>query len=163
MIRKCVYAFILIILFPTISHAFDLYVHSAKAPLFQAPSIGSKKIIELKKGAKLIGIEERANWYRVEYDNKNAWVYKLMVRKAPPLDRKAVSDKQVEELAYKARRRPSSFATTAAARGLREKRKRFSDKYALDYYALEKMESIKISDDEALEFLMRGVSNEEKN
>jgi hypothetical protein len=83
-----------------------------------------------------------------------------MARRTPPLDKKDVYGKQLEELADKARRRPSAFTTTAAARGLKEKRRRFADKYQLDYDALEKMESIQISDQEASEFLMRGVSDE---
>lgn len=169
MIKKFLFAFILIILFPTFSHSFDLYIHSVKAPLYQKPFIGSKTIIELKKGTKIIGIEEKAQWYRVKYKNKNGWVYKLMVKKTPPLETKGLFARlkslfhKVHMLREKSRRRPSSYTTTAAARGLRDKRKRFADKYRLNYPALEKIESIVISDNEALEFLRRGISNEKNN
>ena len=74
MIRKFLILTVLIILFPAFSYCFDLYVHSVKAPLYQTPSIGSKKIIELKKGAKVIGIEEKASWYKVIYKAKDGWV-----------------------------------------------------------------------------------------
>lgn len=166
MIRKFLYSFILIILFPAISYSFDLWVHSFKAPLYQTPSISSKKIIELEKGTNVIGIEEKENWYKVKYKGKDGWVYKLMVRKTPPLETKDLFAKlkslfhKTDVLREKSRKRPSSYTTTAAARGLREKRQRFADKYGHDYDALEKIESIEISDTEALEFLMSGVSNE---
>jgi len=166
MIKKLVYSFILIILFPAISYSFDLYVHSVKAPLYRTPSISSKEIIELKEGTKIIGIEEKANWYKVRYKDKDGWVYKLMVRKTPPLETKNLYVRlrslfrRIHVLRESSRRRPSSYTTTAAARGLRDKRQRFADKYGHDYDALEKIESIEISDTEALEFLMQGVSNE---
>ena len=160
MIKKTIHFFILMILLPATSYSFDLYVHSVKAPLYQAPSIGSTKLIDLKKGEKIIGIKEKTGWYEVEYKNKRGWIYKLMLRKTPPLDQKDLHDKDIEELAHKARRRSSAFTTTAAARGLKEKRKRFADKYQFDYDSLDKMESIQISDEEANEFLMRGVSDE---
>jgi len=163
MIKKFIIFTTLIILFPTFSYSFDLYVHSVKAPIYQAPSIGSKKIIELKKGTKVTGIEENANWYKIRYGGQNVWIYKLMVKKTPPLETKNLFARlktlahKVQVLREKSRRRPSSYTTTAAARGLRDKRKRFADKYRLDYDALEKIESIEISDTEALEFLMKGV------
>ena len=166
MIKKLVYSFILIILFPAISYSFDLYVHSVKASLYKTPSISSKEIIELKKGTKIIGIEEKANWYKARYKDKDGWVYRLMVRKTPPLETKNLYVRlkslfhKTDVLREKSRRRPSSYTTTAAARGLRDKRQRFADKYGHDYDALEKIESIEISDTEALEFLMQGVSNE---
>jgi len=166
MIKKFLILTVLIILFPTFSYCFDLYVHSVKAPLYQTPSIGSKKIIELKKGAKVIGIEEKTSWYKVRYEGKDGWVYKLMVKKTPPLETKGLFTRlkslfrRIHVLREKSRRRPSSYTTTAAARGLRDKRQRFADKYRLDYEALEKIESIEISDNQALEFLTKGVSNE---
>ena len=160
MIRKVACFLIPIVLLPASSYSFDLYVHSIKAPLYEAPSIGSAKVMELQKGQRITGIKEKAGWYEVKYKNKKGWVYKLMARKTPPLDKKDVYGKQIEELGDKARRRPSAFTTTAAARGLKAKRKRFADKYRLDYDALEKVESVVISDEEASKFLMRGVSNE---
>ena len=166
MIRKLILFTILIILFPTFSYSFDLYVHSVKAPLYQEPSIGSKRIINLKKGTKVTGIEEDANWYRVRYRGKDGWVYKLMVKKTPPLKTKGLfarlksTFRKIHIFREKSRRRPSSYTTTAAARGLRNRGSGFAQKYQLDYDALEKMESIEISDTEALEFLAQGVSNE---
>jgi len=169
MIRIFVMAFILTIMIPSFSYSYDLYVHSVKAPIYKTPSIGSPKIIELKKGTKVTGIKEKANWHHVRYRGKTGWVYKLMVRKSPPVESKKLFVRlkslfqRTHVLKDKSRRRPSSYATVAAARGLRDKRKRVSDKYLYDYKAIEKMESIEISNDEALKFLTQGVTYEENH
>lgn len=169
MIGKFLIASLIIIFSPGLSYCFDLYVHSVKAPLYRAPSMGSKKITNLKKGTKIVGIKQKANWYKVKYRGRNGWVYKLMVRKTPPIDNKKLFGrlkslfKRISALRAKSRRRPSSYTTVAAARGLRDKRKRSSDKYEYNYEALEKIESIEISDDEAMGFLMQGISNGKNN
>jgi len=154
---------------PTFSYSYDLYVHSVKAPIYKTRSIGSKKIIELKKGTKVNGIREKGNWYYVRYRGKTGWIYKLMVKKSPPLETKKFFVRlksifsRIHVLRDKSRRRPSSYTTVAAARGLKDKRKRIVDKYRLDYEALEKMESIEISDNEVQEFLTKGISNEKNH
>ena len=167
MFRKIFCLIIIFSFFPFLSSfAFDLYINSIKAPVYKSPSIGSEKIIVLTKGTSLIGIELKSNWYHVKYKNMEGWVYKLMAKKTPPLNGKKiyamnkVSKKQMENLAGKTRRRPSSYATTAAARALRNKDKHFSKEYSLNFTALEKLESIEISDEEALEFLTKGISDE---
>jgi uncharacterized protein YgiM (DUF1202 family) len=166
MIRKILFAFILIMLCPALSYSFDLYVHSVKAPIYATPSMSSEKLTEIPKGTKLTGTSENPSWYEVQYKNVNGWVYKLMVKKSPPMEKTGVFSRlkslyhKIHTLREKSRRRPSSFTTTAAARGLREKRERFSDKYQLAYTSLERLESIEISDNEALEFLTKGVSDE---
>jgi len=166
MIKKLLFAVILIMLCPALSYSFDLYVHSVKAPIYATPAMSSEKLTEIPKGTKLTGTGENPSWYEVRYKDVHGWVYKLMVKKSPPMEKVGVFSRlkslfhKIHTLRGKSRRRPSSFTTTAAARGLREKRERFSDKYQLAYTSLERLESIEISENEALEFLTKGVSNE---
>ncbi len=167
MLRRILCFFIVFLFFPFFSSfGFDLYINSIKAPVYKSPSIGSEKMVVLSKGTSLTGIELKSNWYHVKYKNIEGWVYKLMAKKTPPLNGKKiyamnkVSKEQMKNLAGKARRRPSSYATTAAARALRNKDKHFSKEYSLNFVALEKIESIEISDEEALEFLSKGISDE---
>ena len=149
-----------LILLPSAGYSFDLYVHSTKAPLFKEPAVDSEKIAEIKKGTLLQGIGENGNWYNVKHENLSGWIFKLIVKKTKPVDKKDISKDQVSELSEKARKRPSAFSTTAAARGLKDQRERPSDKYILDYESLEQIESIEISDEEAETFLKQGVANE---
>jgi hypothetical protein len=166
MIKKLLFAFIVIMVCPALSYSFDLYVHSVKAPIYTTPAMSSEKLMEIPKGTKLIGTSENPSWYEVQYKDVHGWVYKLMVKKSPPMEKTGIFSRlkslfhKIHTLRGKSRRRPSSFTTTAAARGLREKRERFSDKYQLAYTSLETLESIEISENEALEFLTKGVSDE---
>ena len=64
------------------------------------------------------------------------------------------------ELESKARKRPSAYTTTASARGLKAKRDRFASQYKSDYHALEQMESMAITMEEADKFLTDGMNNE---
>ena len=164
--KKILFGLILVLLCPAISYSYALYVHSVKAPIYATPSMSSEKLIEIPKGTKLNGTGENPSWHEVQYEDVNGWVYKLMVKKTPPMEKKGVFSRlkslfhKIHTIRGKSRRRPSSFTTTAAARGLREKRERFADKYQLAYTSLERLESIEISENEALEFLTTGVSNE---
>jgi len=166
MIKKLCLAAILIMLCPALSYSFDLYVHSVKAPIYTTPAMSSEKLVEIPKGTKLIGTGENPSWYEVQYKDVHGWVYKMTVKKSPPMEKTGIFSRlkslfhKISTLRGKSRRRPSSFTTTAAARGLREKRERFSDKYQLAYSSLERLESIEISENEALEFLAKGVSDE---
>jgi len=161
--KKAVLLFILIFI-PSYSQAFDLYVNSIKATIYHDPSIGSKKITVLSKGIKIQGLKLEGYWYKVVHNGVAGWVYKFMVKKTPPIDSNNLYAKlrssfsRGRSLGQSARKRPSAYTTTAAARGLKEKRKRFSSKYLLDYDSLEKMEAIEISPQDALGFLEEGVS-----
>lgn len=149
--------------FPAISLAVDLYVQSAKAPIYLAPDAGSGKLAEVKKGTKINGISEKGYWYNVSYKNKKGWMYKFMVKKEPPVDSTSLYSKlrslfrKYELFSDRSRRRSSSYSATAAARGLKAKRKRFADQYRLDYTALGKMEASEASDNDALKFISKGV------
>ncbi len=164
MLRITAYIIVATIIFSTPSYAYDLYVHSVKAPVYVAPDIRSGKIVEIGKGTKITGLKEKGYWHKVTYKGKKGWIYKFMVKKEPLLNKKNIYARlksffrKVEGRSGKSRRRSSSYTATAAARGLKEKRKRFADKHYLDYSAVEKMESIEINDNEAMDFINRGVS-----
>ena len=155
------------ILIPANADAYTAYVHSIKATVYKSPSMRSAKLTTLSKGAKLDVKKTKGAWYKVKSnDNKTGWVYKFMVKKKPVTDSGKLYSKlrsffyKIESISKKSRRRPSSYTSTAAARGLREKRRHFAEKYNSDYDALEFIESITISDEEAMEFLWKGVQNE---
>ena len=148
-----------IICFPAASSAYDLYIQAVKAPIYLAPDISSGKIAELEKGEKITGIMEKGYWHKVELNGKTGWIYKFMVKSEPPINRSSLYARlssvfqKFEASSNQSRKRSSSYTATAAARGLKEKRVRFAQRYSLNYEAVEKMESIGITDDEAMEFL----------
>ena len=132
-----------------------LFVKSPKAPLWVEPSFQAEQILVLTKGQDVEKMEQRAGWLRVRIADQQGWMLKMMLSEEPPIQFSKEQQQAMENLALKARRRPSSFATTAAARGLKEKRKRFSSTLDTDYDALIKMEGWRVDEQSALDFLKK--------
>lgn len=129
------------------------YVTSRKAPVWEGPTFKAAQTAILSRGDAVTSDDEQGGWCRVRRDNKSGWMLKLMLSLQPPIDSGSATEQTVEIMSQRARRRPSAYASTAAARGLKDIRRRFSEKLKLDYTALEQMESFRVDDQQALEFL----------
>lgn len=151
---------VLIVLAASASWAGQLYVASIKAPIWAEPSFQAGQIGVLARGVSVQGIAEKNGWYQVRYNEQTGWMLKMMLLSHKPIAQTSANRQAVETLSQRARRRPSAFASTAAARGFKDKRRRFSDSLKLDYRALEKMESFRVNDGQALEFLKKVQANE---
>lgn len=134
-----------------------LYVQSIKAPILSAPSFGSSRLAEAAKGDALNEVENKGGWHKVSYKDKTGWVSRLLIGTKPPAGRISVLEGTSENLETGARKRASAFTTAAAARGFAEERSRVSDKYKVNFNKVERMEAIKISDEQAMAFLQEGV------
>jgi hypothetical protein len=151
---------------PSPSWAYSAYVQSIRADVYTQPSIGSKKVTSLSKGDMLNVMTEQGPFYKVETGNQTGYVYKLLLGNTPVSGSAKLYSRlqsffgRIETITEKSRRRPSSYTATAAARGLREKREHFAKLYKSDYESLERFEAIAISDEEALDFLKKGVADE---
>ena len=141
----------------SMAHAADLYVQSVKAPIFSSPSMGSPKVVDASKGDQLKELEKKGDWHKVVYKDKTGWVSRLLVASKPPAGKVSLLEETDEKLEKGARKRASAFTTAAAARGLAEERARASDKYRVDHRGVEWMEALKVSDEESLKFLEKGV------
>jgi len=138
----------LVLMTPVISHAEDiLYVMSKRAKILSSPEFGSKTIVNVLKGEKLVTIEKNANWYKVKYEDKIGWLSRLSVSYHPPMKRKRRIASVDRKLLDNSRRRASSVSTTAAVRGLSQiERSRGESQGMTDFASLEKMESLQIED-----------------
>lgn len=158
--------FAVIIVLPVQAIAAKAYVHSINAAVYKMPSMRSAKVTTLDKGDKLEVTKSKGAWYKIESANgkeTTGWIYKFMVKKKPITNTSKLYASlrsffyKIESVSKKSRRRPSSYTSTAAARGLREKRRHFAEKFNSDYDALETIESINITEEEAMTFLWEGV------
>lgn len=136
----------------------DLYVKSLKAKIYSAPSFNSTVVEVAKRGEVLKKLKRDKSWINVSYSGKKGWVSSYLLSKTPPMERVSVLKKSAS-IEKNARRRASAITSVAAARGLNEYSRVRKDKksYAVDYDALDKMESINISENEALRFIEEGV------
>jgi uncharacterized protein YgiM (DUF1202 family) len=133
------------------------YVQSVKAKILAAPSFGSREIAEVGKGQKLTLKVAEGSWIKVIYGGKEGYVSSLLVSTHPPLRKRGFIKADDAEIKQGVRRRSSSFASAAAARGLtREDRMRADTEDHVDYSALGKMESLSFSDDEVTRFMGGG-------
>jgi hypothetical protein len=164
MIRKIPLLLLGVLFLPEATPAYDLYVRSVNAPVYVMPDTGSGVVATVGQGTKLNGIENKGNWHLVKVNDNTGWVYRFLVGDQPlPESGDGSLAGQYSDHESKARRRPSSYTAAAAARGLREKRRRFAEKYNLDYEALEKIEAMDVSREEVMNFVKEGIENEKKD
>ncbi|GEM_PF-5284879 len=159
-LRWILFAFCLVTaLRPAGAAAETVYVHSRIAPLMAGPGLGYRRIGELRLGDMLEADRLESGWYHVVLKGANGWVSRLMVKEFPPAGAVKIGRKDKERLARHARIRPSSLASTAAARGLRAERNRSNLRLRTDYEALEKMEGYRVTPRQARSFVMKGTQD----
>lgn len=148
---------IFLVLFLLLSVSFaetTLYVQSLKASLFIQPQLGSKQIGELKKGEKVVVVEKKSDWIKVDSSGKVGWIPSIFLSEYPPLEKVSIFEKDTDpSIKESARRRASDFVTAAAVRGLLEDRLRTNQKYLLDLSAVKWLEDLKIEEKEIDMFL----------
>lgn len=126
------------------------------------PDTASRKLFTLSRGDAVTGVKKAGYWHAVSYKGRTGWVYKFQVRETPPVKKQSVYSrfrslfKKYDIFKSRSRRRASAYSSVAAARGLRAYRKRATGHYKLDYDALEKIESVHVTDEQALAFLREG-------
>ena len=152
--------FVSLVLIHSTVCAADLFVQSVKTKIHAQPTLGSTIVAEAQRGDRLVELEKKGGWFKVSCKDKIGWVSRLVVSSSPPSKTISVFEDSEKDLESGARRRASAFATGAAARGLTDDRRRLSDQYRMDYQKLEAMEGLKISDEEALDFLQEGVGRQ---
>lgn len=134
-----------------------VYVQSHRANVMNEPSFSATKAFEASKGEKLRVLEEAGKWLRVGLGKRKGWIPALLVGPEPPLEKVTVFTGSEKDISRESRRRASAATSAAAARGLAEDdRRRLGHHGTVDYRALEKMESLVITDDELAGFLRRG-------
>ncbi len=153
MARRLLIALPLLIL-PALAGAEEfLYVLSAKAKLYSAPRFDAPVVSVLTKGEKTRELEKNRYWFKVRHGDREGWISRLAVSPHPPVKKASLLARDEDTLQHHARRRASTASTTAAVRGLREDRRtRANESGAPDFAALQRMESLQVSDDEVADF-----------
>lgn len=134
------------------------YVQGRQAKIFSSPSMKSAVVVSAQKGDAMEVLETQGRWLKVEFNGQLGWVSKLLVKNSPPMAKISVLENSGKQLQQSARRRASVATASAAARGLRsDGRARQSDEGAADFSAISEMESMSVSEDEAMDFMEQGI------
>jgi hypothetical protein len=153
-VRKHIFCMIgILFLLPYSVWCGDLYVQSNTAPVFDKPTLSGVKLMVLQQGMKVTGLKKEGMWQQVQHNNATGWVYALMLSPSPPLAPSDIASGQMDQMAATARKRPSAYASTAAARGLLNQRNRLGQRFDYNYDALKKMESYAADPKEILKFI----------
>jgi hypothetical protein len=104
-------------------------------------------------GTALTIIDGNSRWYQVEGEGYKGWVVKLMVAHHPPVKQQAASEAAMEVLMKRARVRPSTYSTTAAARGLRDGGEGLQDAHQVDYGQVTEMEGFQPTEEAVADFI----------
>ena len=133
------------------------YVQSAKAKILLSASFKSAVIAEVNKGQMLTSTGKEGSWVKVKFNGKDGYVPALLLATQPPLNKTEFIKAEDPEIKQGVRRRASSFTSAAAARGLtKEDRKRADLEEGVDFIALNKMESLALTDAEITQFMNGG-------
>lgn len=130
------------------------YVQSTRAKILSAPTFRSNVIAEVGMGQTLAAKGKEGSWIKVAIGDKEGYVSSLLVSTHRPFKRGGYIKADDAEIKQGVRRRSSSFASAAAARGLtKEDRMRADTEDRVDYMALQNMEALSFSDDEIMRFM----------
>lgn len=152
--KKAFLMVLLVLAVPALAFSANVvYVQSLKAKVMSAPSFKAEAVGVVKKGDALTVLHKKDRWYRVDYMNKTGWIPDMVVGTRPPMKRISVLTGEEESIGTGARRRASQVTSAAAARGLAEDdRRRLGHKGVVDYTALEKLDGLRITDEEVAQF-----------
>jgi hypothetical protein len=136
-----------------------VYVQSFKTTLFATPQFGAAVVVDAKRGDALTLLESRERWSRVRRGNHSGWVPSLAVSRHLPLRPAALLESAGDtSLPANARRRASGATTAGAARGLTYEDRQRADKAGIaNYAAMERMERLSVTEEEALAFVASGL------
>lgn len=148
---------IVLLAFPAAGMAAEsVYVQSLKANLQSGPAFNSKVLAKVRKGERLDVLDKTTGWYKVNHQGEVGWVSRFLVAANPPLARVSVFSAENRDIESNARRRASIVTTTAAARGLAaDDRARASRRSVANYSDLERVDAVKVDEQEALAFLSK--------
>lgn len=164
--KRVIIIMILGLAIPLASWAETAYVHSSQADVYTEPALSAHKSTRLFNGDKVTIVNRKGSWCEIEHEAGKGYIYAFLLKSEPVKTKSRLYSRlrsffhKIESISSKSRRRPSSYTATAAARGLRDKRRHFAELYNSDYDTLEKFEAITISEDEALAFIRKGVTDE---
>jgi hypothetical protein len=145
-------------LYASLSRAESVYyVQSASAKVLSEPSFKSVVVATVAMGDMLSATGKEGSWVKVNIAGKAGYVSALLLSAHPPLKKTQVVKADEPEIVEGVRRRSSTFASAAAARGLTKgERQRADGEEGSDFSALKKMEALTYTEAEVTRFAEGG-------
>lgn len=124
-----------------------MYVQATKASLKDAPRMNAGNLALLNRGDELTIVESKGLWLRAKGREKEGWISKLFLSTHKPIGEAELMKDIPQSLEKASRRRSSSYAVSAAARGLMttERGRHGRELYQSDYESLDKLEQVRLT------------------
>jgi hypothetical protein len=135
----------------------SFYVQPFRAKIYAKPSIASETLCSVDSGFQFVSTGKEGNWVKLSYNGKQGFIPASQIAKTPPLG-KSSSQAAVPapKLGVRART-SSSSAVVAGMKGLTyEDRARANKGERSDFEALDKVDSIRLPQDELRLFQQEG-------
>ena len=131
-----------------------LYIKGLKTKMLSSPKHGSSVINILKRGQKVTEIRSKGIWKQVDFVGHIGWLPKILLSTTKPTARKSLLNTK-HDISIKARKRASSFTSSAAARGmLSGVEKQIGNLTDANYKALKKLQSWHVPSPEGNDYLI---------
>ncbi len=133
-----------------------LYIRGLQVFLQDAPAQTGTKGMKLNRGDQVEQISEQGMWIKVKVADHEGWLPKFALADQSIPNRVSMLNQKEVDLSANARRRASTYSSTAAVRGLTaDARKRVNTLQLPDYYALDDLEKQSIDETVAVQFLTK--------
>ena len=139
--NRCLTGFV-VLLFSQMALAETMYVQAAKTTLNSEAKMGASKVLELKRGDVLEVLEKKDVWFKVKSGGKEGWISRLFLSPHKPVGEADLNKEVNVSLEKASRKRASSYAVSASARGLNagNRVREGREAYRADFDELEKVD-----------------------
>ena len=153
LIRLIAGSLVLLLLGSSVIFAETLYVKSFQAFLLEEPKASAKKLKQLDRGTAVETLQTQGVWIQVKVGEAQGWLSKMVLAETVAGEKVSLLASNVD-LSSDARRRASTYSSTAAARGLvRSGQERINSRTTTNFEVLAALEAQIINESEAVHFL----------
>ena len=130
------------------------YVKGLGAVLREQPSIQSKKLTKLSRGTKVLALDAKGIWHKVEAGEIQGWLLRGQITNIPVKIKKLVLGQKIRLTSSAGRRvRLRTFSAVVGVRGLVDSKGEKISPYQTDYVALEWLEKQPTDEENSVRFL----------
>ena len=130
------------------------YVKGLGAVLREQPSILSKKLTKLSRGTKVLALEAKGIWHKVEAGEIQGWLLRGQITNTPVKIKKLVLGQKIRLTSSSGRRiRLRTFSAIVGVKGLVDSKGKKISPYQTDYAALEWLENQPSDEENSVLFL----------
>ena len=130
------------------------YIKGLGTPLRDQPKISSKVLTKLSRGTKVLSIETKGLWEKVEVGGIQGWLMRAQISDFPAGVKKSILSQKIRLQSSSGKRvRLRTFTAVVGVKGLVDKKGQKISPYKTDYLALEWLEKQPTDEENSVQFV----------